>query len=197
MTTRIYSVQGAIASLSNLAVPILNAETNLNARKALAKRFDNPKRTLQVIDGNKVSSVSIGGTSKNDYLKDQDKLLRHANSVFLLAVLRHCDELNLNGTIESFEKRKKAISEDLSTEQILDWSTIYKAIKKAVEYKLSVSKGDFSFDDDDFFTGLVTKGSEFSLWLHKLAEEIQSKKERDPLLKQQVRMTLPKDKVAV
>ena len=196
MTTRIYGVQGAIASLSELSSLILNAETDLNARKALAKRFDNPKRTLQVIDGDKVSSVSIGGTSKNDYLKDQDKLLRHANSVFLLAVLRHCDELNLDGTIESFEKRKKAISEDLSTEQILDWSTIYKAIKKAVEYKLSVSKGDFSFDDD-FFTGLVTKCSEFSLWLHKLAEEIQSKKERDPLLKQQVKMILPKDKVAV
>ncbi len=144
---RVPSIQNTIQQLSKLSTLINEAQEDPKKQRSLAKYFEQ-KST-----------------------KKDEVLFQHAYSVFLLAALRHSQELRLNDSITNLITRKKAIKEDLTYEQILNWRNIYESIKQAIEFKFTHSNGEFTSLESKYFTDKQKQCSAYADFLLGILQE--------------------------
>ncbi len=146
LVQKVPSIQNTIQQLSKLSTLINEAQEDPKKQKPLAKYFE------------------LKSTKK-------DEIFQHAYSVFLLATLRHSQELRLDDSITNLITRKKAIKEDLTYEQILNWRNIYESIKQAIEFKFTHSNGEFTSLESKYFADKQKQCSAYADFLLGVLQE--------------------------
>ncbi len=142
---QVQSVQGAIESLYPLSKLINKAiENPKKNNKALQKHFGYQTRLLQPIPITKQTEIIYFDKTNSEQVQiEEEQLLTHAYSVFLIRTLRCSELLRLNKPLGALESQKENIKADLRSDQIKQWAEIYKTIKEAIDFKYKSSSSQF------------------------------------------------------